>query len=94
MKSINFYTSRITLGGIFICLSMKLFYKNRVRDRNDSLEMIFLYEEKKNKKPLNIERYNDLLKVPDGFEPPIRELQSHALPLGYGTIFYYDSDGN
>ena len=24
--------------------------------------------------------------VPDGFEPPIRELQSHALPLGYGTI--------
>ena len=25
-------------------------------------------------------------KVPDGFEPPIRELQSHALPLGYGTI--------
>ena len=26
--------------------------------------------------------------VPDGFEPPIRELQSHALPLGYGTIYY------
>ncbi len=24
--------------------------------------------------------------MPDGFEPPIRELQSHALPLGYGTI--------
>ena len=27
--------------------------------------------------------------MPDGFEPPIRELQSHALPLGYGTIFFY-----
>ena len=29
------------------------------------------------------------IEVPDGFEPPIRELQSHALPLGYGTIFIY-----
>ena len=28
-----------------------------------------------------------VFKVPDGFEPPIRELQSHALPLGYGTIY-------
>ena len=27
--------------------------------------------------------------VPVGFEPTIRELQSHALPLGYGTIFDY-----
>ena len=31
--------------------------------------------------------------MPVGFEPTIRELQSHALPLGYGTIFT-DSDGN
>ena len=23
----------------------------------------------------------------DGFEPMIRELQSHALPLGYGALF-------
>ncbi len=27
------------------------------------------------------------IEVPDGFEPPIRELQSHALPLGYGTKY-------
>ena len=27
------------------------------------------------------------LEVPDGFEPTIRVLQTHALPLGYGTIF-------
>ncbi len=30
------------------------------------------------------------LEVPVGFEPTIRELQSHALPLGYGTIFIFD----
>lgn len=28
------------------------------------------------------------LEVPTGFEPVITELQSIALPLGYGTIFY------
>ena len=27
-------------------------------------------------------------KVLNGFEPMIRELQSHALPLGYSTISY------
>ena len=26
---------------------------------------------------------------PVGFEPTIRELQSHALPLGYVTMLYY-----
>ena len=25
----------------------------------------------------------------DGFEPTIRELQSHALPLGYGALFLW-----
>ena len=29
-----------------------------------------------------------LYEVLNGFEPMIRELQSHALPLGYSTISY------
>ena len=29
------------------------------------------------------------LEDPVGFEPTIRELQSHALPLGYGSIKKY-----
>ena len=28
------------------------------------------------------------MEEPTGFEPAIRELQSHALPLGYGTIIF------
>ena len=28
------------------------------------------------------------LEAPIGFEPMIRELQSHALPLGYGAFYY------
>ena len=33
-----------------------------------------------------------VFQVPVGFEPTIRELQSHALPLGYGTIFSFEAD--
>ena len=44
------------------------------------------------KKPINNKKdfhvHESLSEVPDGFEPPIRELQSHALPLGYGTIIF------
>ena len=39
-----------------------------------------------NKKDFHV--HESLSEVPDGFEPPIRELQSHALPLGYGTIIF------
>lgn len=31
---------------------------------------------------------SSVFKVTDGFEPTIRELQSHALPLGYVAIVY------
>ena len=34
-----------------------------------------------------------LLEAPNGFEPMIRQLQCHALPLGYGAIYealYYN----
>ena len=57
-----------------------------------------MLEKKKPRKPLN---YNDFREstreVPTRFELVIRVLQTHALPLGYGTIFDYklsDSDGN
>ena len=39
-----------------------------------------------NKKDFHV--HESLSEVPDGFEPPIRELQSHALPLGYGTKIF------
>ena len=39
------------------------------------------------KTPRDLSSFGVFSEVPDGFEPPIRELQSHALPLGYGTIF-------
>ena len=29
------------------------------------------------------------MEEPAGFEPAIRELQSHALPLGYGSMCIY-----
>lgn len=32
---------------------------------------------------------SSVFKVTDGFEPTIRELQSHALPLGYDAILNY-----
>lgn len=28
------------------------------------------------------------MEAPDGFEPTVRELQSHALPLGYGAVTF------
>lgn len=34
------------------------------------------------------------IKVTDGFEPTIRELQSHALPLGYVATLYYIQNKN
>ncbi len=44
------------------------------------LNQIFSLKNKKHRILLSVFK-----EVPDGFEPPIRELQSHALPLGYGT---------
>ena len=35
-----------------------------------------------------------LNEVLNGFEPMIRELQSHALPLGYSTTFRYFAEQN
>ena len=38
--------------------------------------------------------FQDLSEVPTRFELVIKVLQTFALPLGYGTIFINDSDGN
>ena len=53
--------------------------KNKIK-KNSEINSEFLFCAKK-RQEINLLS----LEVPDGFEPPIRELQSHALPLGYGT---------
>ena len=41
------------------------------------------------RKTLDIQGIIYYMEEPAGFEPAIRELQSHALPLGYGSMCIY-----